>query len=1219
MIRHEVVIRAIVGGKSAGRPWRRVAVYAGVALVALLALAARAQALTLTPGDVVVYRVGNGGSLSSAAAPVFLDEYTPGGTLLGSIAMPTTPVTPPANGANGALVASGSAGSEGLLTLSPDGATLALTGYDATVGTTKIASTASSSVPRTVGLVNANGGVDTTTLVTNVANDNNIRSAVTDGNNNLWIGDASNGLSYVADGGSAAATLSGSKSNNNLRGVEIFDGQLYADADPTKDNFAFAQVGTGLPTSGSPTFTPLLSTLSNGSAMEPFGFALVSVGGGSAADTVYFADESTNSILKYNLIGGTWTAEGSIGMPAGVTGLDGLTANDVDGQVEIYATANGSSSTSGELLSFTDTSGVGNQVSGTASQIGTAPSGEAFRGIAFAPGTIIGSGSSGGTPVPAPEVTTSDSGLEGSMQDPTNPTLGVQVSDPNYDASQLNVTATFANTSADAIASVDLTGSDGTYTLDVTPGIQVGESVVTITATAPDGESTSVQVPYGLSPYYGDTGDRYYADAGNASTEINVGDGYFIAGDDLSNVLRLYNSAVSGPPVRSFDFTSDLPDGSTTMDIESAAEVDNGGTTDIYWVGSESNGSSGGSRPAADTVFETQVSGSGANTTMSYVGSYSGLRDDLINWDTDNGSPLGFASDSMGQPKADNGFNIEGFEFAPGSTTTGYLAFRAPLETVNGNQDALIVPVTNFTSLIGAPNGTAQFGQPIELNLGGLGIRELRKNADDQYLIVAGTADDSNSQFELYTWHGNPSDQPTLTNTSVPSNQTIPSDTPPPSGATFAATAPYTGAWEGIVSVPDPLADGSSVELVQDDGDAPWYGDANSATSKGGLPTGLQKDLGRDFQISLPAQTISFTSSAPAGAVYGGSYDVSATSTSGLPVTLSIDASSDANACSVSGGVVTFTGVGLCVIDANQGGNISWAPAQEQQSFQIGPAPQTVSITSSPASLPVAVGSTYAVKASASSALPVTVSIDVSSGSEVCSVSGTTVTFNAAGTCVIDANQAGDADYQAAGQVQQTIAVAAPPVVTIQHPQTGQTYRVAQLVQVQFSCAEGANGTGLTSCTSSGASHNGQGLLDTSKPGTFTYTVTAVSRDGQTTTAKITYTVLAWPPVALIAWPFDNPTYLLNEPAPTTFTCLDGLGGPGISSCADSNGASKSSMQLIGTGKLNTSKAGTFTYTVTATSADGQSSNQQITYTVLPIRWALSGPGVPGPGLPLGF
>jgi hypothetical protein len=52
-----------------------------------------------------------------------------------------------------------------------------------------------------------------------------------------------------------------------------------------------------------------------------------------------------------------------------------------------------------------------------------------------------------------------------------------------------------------------------------------------------------------------------------------------------------------------------------------------------------------------------------------------------------------------------------------------------------------------------------------------------------------------------------------------------------------------------------------------------------------------------------------------------------------------------------------------------------------------------------------------------------------SGGTGVCSVSGadgTTVSYLAAGSCVIDANQAGNANYEAAPQVPQTIAVSNP-------------------------------------------------------------------------------------------------------------------------------------------------------------------------------------------------
>ena len=57
---------------------------------------------------------------------------------------------------------------------------------------------------------------------------------------------------------------------------------------------------------------------------------------------------------------------------------------------------------------------------------------------------------------------------------------------------------------------------------------------------------------------------------------------------------------------------------------------------------------------------------------------------------------------------------------------------------------------------------------------------------------------------------------------------------------------------------------------------------------------------------------------------------------------------------------------------------------------------------------------------------PVIFSIDASAMGS-CSISGAPVTFAAVGTCVIDANQAGNASYEAATQVQQSFGVARAP------------------------------------------------------------------------------------------------------------------------------------------------------------------------------------------------
>jgi hypothetical protein len=63
---------------------------------------------------------------------------------------------------------------------------------------------------------------------------------------------------------------------------------------------------------------------------------------------------------------------------------------------------------------------------------------------------------------------------------------------------------------------------------------------------------------------------------------------------------------------------------------------------------------------------------------------------------------------------------------------------------------------------------------------------------------------------------------------------------------------------------------------------------------------------------------------------------------------------------------------------------------------------------------------------------PVTFTVDPASGTGVCTVSGNTVSYTAAGSCVIDANQAGTANYAPAPQVTQTITVtpAAPTLTT---------------------------------------------------------------------------------------------------------------------------------------------------------------------------------------------
>ena len=102
-----------------------------------------------------------------------------------------------------------------------------------------------------------------------------------------------------------------------------------------------------------------------------------------------------------------------------------------------------------------------------------------------------------------------------------------------------------------------------------------------------------------------------------------------------------------------------------------------------------------------------------------------------------------------------------------------------------------------------------------------------------------------------------------------------------------------------------------------------------------------------DVATAPEPQTITFTSTNPSPVTAGApSYTPTATASSGLPVTISLDASS--TGCTFSSGVVSFPAAGTCVIDANQAGNSSWAPAELSQSvITINPGPNSMTVSPS--------------------------------------------------------------------------------------------------------------------------------------------------------------------------------------------------------------------------------------------------------------------------------
>lgn len=406
-----------------------------------------------------------------------------------------------------------------------------------------------------------------------------------------------------------------------------------------------------------------------------------------------------------------------------------------------------------------------------------------------------------------PTIGLSASYLSGAVGATGDPVVTVTVGQSGADASALTVAASASSKSSVAgTGDVVVSGSGASRQLSVAAHAR-GYTDLTIKVTGLGGKTATKTLHYAASAAVQNAADtRYFTGSSDASAAVDVGGGYVVVADDESNTLRMYDRSASGAPVRTWDFSSQLGV-SKEIDIEGAARVGN----TIYWTGSLGNNKDGEYKADRNTVFTTTVSGSGASTQLALGGSYKKLRDDLVAWDHANGDRYGFtAATASGQvPKQIDGFNVEGLEFAPGSTSTAYIGFRAPLVPPKTGGKALIVPVTNFDKVVDS-GAKAVVGTPIELDLGGLSIRDIRKNAADQYLIVAGSwaADDNSDPYAVYSWDGVAGHAPVK-------RADLPTSDP--------------GGWEAVVDVPDLNQAGARAQFITDDGSADLYGDGTEA------------------------------------------------------------------------------------------------------------------------------------------------------------------------------------------------------------------------------------------------------------------------------------------------------------------------------------------------------------------------------------------------------
>lgn len=253
--------------------------------------------------SVVVLQTLDGGAVDSVGPqlPVAIQEYNLTGATVGSpLQLPTA-----ASGAQQPVTLMGNHPIEGDLTTSPNGQYLSFAGWNFPPGN----ATSQSGQP-VVARIDQHGNIDTSTVLTgDYATGFSVRSAITDDGTGFWVSGAAQidspvgqGIFYApfgsTSGGTQLVPLEDGVSSPavSTRDVRIYGGSLFIDLDYAPPYLA--QVGTGLPTSGTPTVSTLPGEFGtwSGPPVSPYSFLMFDLSAPSGFDTIYIADDG----LDYN-------------------------------------------------------------------------------------------------------------------------------------------------------------------------------------------------------------------------------------------------------------------------------------------------------------------------------------------------------------------------------------------------------------------------------------------------------------------------------------------------------------------------------------------------------------------------------------------------------------------------------------------------------------------------------------------------------------------------------------------------------------------------------------------------------------------------------------------------------------------------------------------------------------------------------------------------------
>jgi Immunoglobulin domain len=330
-----------------------------------------------------------------------------------------------------------------------------------------------------------------------------------------------------------------------------------------------------------------------------------------------------------------------------------------------------------------------------------------------------------------------------------------------------------------------------------------------------------------------------------------------------------------------------------------------------------------------------------------------------------------------------------------------------------------------------------------------------------------------------------------------PGTQTVATPLTLSATSTSGLTVAFTSATPGVCTV-----SGTSAILIAT---GTCTIDANQAGNNNYAAATM---VPQSFTVNGEAQTITFAN--PGTESVGTPLTVFATSTSGLTVTFS---STTPSVCTVSGTTVIFLTAGTCTIDANQAGNSTYAAAtMVPESFTVNGESQAVTFANPG---PQTVGTPVTLSASSTSGLSVAFG---STTPSVCTVSGTTATFLLAGTCTVDANQAGNSVYAPAPMVTQSFSVSntTPIASNLAGSSATPPYDASINLTPTFSGGTGMIGTsgvGSSDITASATTGHSYPTPGVTAETIYTLTVTGSGGNTASTTFKATPTSVSITPI----------------------------------------------------------------------------------------------------------